>query len=170
MKLTNLLLICLAVLFSCSDDDDPVPTSQGMVGTWSITAVDYRGTTTTTSQGGSVKADYTGTGKDIDVTVTFNENPNTVTSEGSYVIVLKTTMQGQTTTEEYPFDEAFSDGTWTLSGNALTITDVDGPQTATILEQTKTTLKMRLDLKETETVQGITIAINVQTTFTLTKK
>lgn len=171
MKIAKVFLLSLAVIFlSCSDDDDPQPTSQGMVGTWAITAVDYKGTSTTTAQGTSIKADYTGTGKDMNVTTTFSENPNTVVSEGSYIIVLKTTMMGQTSTDEYPFDEVVTDGTWALTGNTLTITGADGPQQATILEQTSTALKMRMDVKESVTSQGITVSTDIQITYTFRKK
>lgn len=162
-------MFSLAALFSCSEDEDPLPTSQGMIGTWTITAVDYKGTTTTTVSGASAKADFTGTGKDMDVTSTFSENPNTVTTEGSYVIVLKTTMMGQTTTEEVPFEEVVLDGTWTLDGRTLTITGPVGPQKATVLEQTSTTLRMSLDLKESQSSQGITVTTDIQTVYTFTK-
>jgi hypothetical protein len=170
MKTTRILLLSLTVLFSCSEDDDPQPTSQGMVGAWTMTAVDYKGTSTTTTQGTSMKADYTGTGKDINVTTTFSENPNTVHTEGSYIIVVKTTMQGQTTTDEYPFDEVVTDGTWALNGRTLTITGPDGPQEATVLNQTSTALKMRMDLKESATSQDITVSTDIQITYTFTKK
>ena len=99
MKITKFLLLSLTLIFlSCSEDEESIPTSEGMVGDWAITALDYKGTTTTTAQGASIKMDFTGTGKDMDLITTFNSNPNTVTSEGSYTIVLKTTYMGQTTT------------------------------------------------------------------------
>lgn len=171
MKITRILLLSLTViLLSCSDDDAPQPTSQGMVGTWAIAAVDYTGTSTTTAQGTTIKADYTGTGKDMNVTTTFSENPNRVISEGSYIIVLKTTMLGQTTTDEYPFDEVVSDGTWTLDGNTLTINGPNGPEKATILDQSNTALKMRMDVKQSQTSQGVSVSTDVQIIYTFTKK
>ena len=170
MKITKLLLLSLAViLLSCGEDDEPLPTSQGMVGTWAMTAVDYKGTSTTTVLGVSAKADFTGTGKDMNLITTFNENPNTVISEGSYIIVLKTTASGQTTTDEYPFDEVVTDGTWTLNGRALTITGPNGPEQATVLQQSSTALKMRMDVKESESSQGITVSTDIQITYTFKK-
>ena len=171
MKITKPIFLGLAVIFlSCGEDDDPLPTSQGMLGAWAMTAVDYTGTSTTTALGNSIKATYTGTGKDMNLTTTFVENPNTVTSEGSYIIVLKTIMQGQTSTAEYPFDGVVTDGTWTLAGNTLTVTDANGPQKATILSQTSTTFKMRMDVKENESSLGITVSADVHITYTFTKK
>jgi hypothetical protein len=171
MKITKLLLFSVAViLFSCGKDDDPIPTSQGMVGAWTITALDYKGTTTTTAQGASVKADFTGTGKALNLTVTFKDNPKVVTNEGSYTIVLKTTIMGQTSTDEYPLEEAFTDGTWALDGKTLRITGANGTDKATIIEQTSTTLKVSVNESESETDQGITIATNLQATYTFKKK
>ena len=171
MKITKLLLLSLAVIFlSCNEDEDPIPTSEGMVGNWAITALDYKGTTTTTAQGISIKADFTGTGKDMDLITTFTTNPNTVTSEGSYTIVLKTTYAGQSTTEEYEVDETVTDGTWTLSGKNLTVTGDFGPQTATILEQTSTTLKLKAEVSENESDQGITVSTKIEAIYTFTKQ
>src|SRR6187431_867382 len=106
MKITNIFLLSIVVLlFSCSDDDNtPLPTSEGMVVSWQVTAIDYSGTSTTTYEGESYKATYTGKGKDMDYTTTFNTDPNTVANEGSYTIELKTTMEGQSTTEDYVYD------------------------------------------------------------------
>jgi hypothetical protein len=171
MKITKLLLLSLAVIFlSCSEDEDPIPTSEGMVGDWAITELDYKGTTTTTAQGVSIKADFTGTGKDMDLITTFNSNPNTVTSEGSYTIVLKTTSMGQSTTDEYEMDETVTDGTWTLNGKTLTVTSDFGPQTATILEQTSTTLKLKAEVSENQSDQGITVSSKIEAIYTFTKQ
>ena len=170
MKLTKLFLLSIAVIFlSCSEDEDPLPTSQGMVGTWNIAAVDYSGVTSTTVLGATAKVNFTGTGKDMNVVSTFNENPNTVETEGSYVIELKTTAGGQTTTEDVAFEDVALDGTWTLDGRALTITGPVGPQKASVLEQTATKLKISMDLKETQSAQGITITTDIKTVFTFTK-
>lgn len=170
MKITKLLLLSIAVIFLSCSEDDPKPTSEGMVGAWTITAVDYRGTTTTSALGTNIKADFTGTGKDMNLTTTFNANPNTVVSEGSYTIVLTTTVMGQTSTDEHPFEEVVTDGTWTLSGNKLTFIDANGSQDATILQQTSTTLKMKVDIKESETSQGVTVTTDVHATYTFKKK
>jgi hypothetical protein len=171
MKTAKLLLLCLTVLFfSCSDNEDPQPTSKGMVGSWAISAIDYKGTTTVTEAGKSEKIDYAGTGKDMNLTATFTENPNNVTTVGSYKIVLKITQNGQTKTEEFELDEAFSNGTWSLSGNALTITSPDGPETVTIAEQNATTLKVKEVVNETETDQGITTTAKFEAVYTFKKK
>jgi hypothetical protein len=172
MKITKLLLIGLAAIsFSCSDDEDFVATSEAMAGDWVITALDYKGTTTTTAEGVSLKADFTGTGKDMDLITSFDVSPNTVTSEGSYTIVLTTNFMGQSTTEELEMNETVANGTWTLNGNTLTVTNDDyGDQTATILEQTPTTLKLKADVTESESDAGITVATKIEAIYTFTKQ
>ena len=170
MKITKVLLFCLAIIFlSCSEDEDPMPTSQAMVGEWAISSLDYKGSTTTSYEGASLTANFTGTGKDMDLTTIFSENPNTVTSAGSYTIVLTTSMMGQTTTDEMTMEEVVTDGTWTLNGRDLTITNNLGSQTATIVEQTSTKLRIRLDVDQSESDQGITVTTKVQATYTFTK-
>lgn len=151
MKLIKLFLLALSVFFfSCSDDEAPMPTREGMVGTWTVTAINYKGTSTTTVMGTSIKANFTGTGKDIDLTTTFGDDPNTVTSEGSYVIVLTTTVMGQTTTEEVPFEEMIMDGTWELEGRKLIVTNDIAVQEATVTRQTSTTMEVKIKFEQSE--------------------
>jgi hypothetical protein len=171
MKITKLFLLSLAVIFlSCSEDEAPMPTKEAMVGEWSLTALEYKGSTTTTAQGTSIKADFTGTGKNMDLITVFGANPNTVTSEGTYTIVLKTTYMGQTETEEYESDETVTDGTWSLNGRTLTITNDFGTEDATVIEQSSTTLKLKAEFSESETDSGITVATKVEVVYTFAKK
>ena len=171
MKITKLFLLSLAVIFlSCSEDEELIPTSEGMVGNWTATSLDYKGTTTTAAQGATIKVDFTGTGKDMDLITTFDSNPNTVSSEGSYTIVLKTTYTGQSTTDEIEMDETVMDGNWTLNGKTLTVTGDYGAQAATILEQTATTLKLKAEVSESESDQGITVSTKIEAIYTFTKQ
>ena len=170
MKIVKLLLLSLTVIFlSCSEEEDPLPTSQGMIGTWTITALEYKGSTTTSFEGGSLKADFTGSGKDMTLTTTFSESPNTVVSAGSYTIVLKTTMMGQTSTDEVTMYEVLTDGTWALNGRDLTVTNDGFSQKATIVEQNSTNLKIKFDTTQSQSDQGITVTTNVQGVYTFKK-
>ena len=171
MKITKLLLLSVAVvLFSCNEDDDPKPNADGLVGTWAITALDYQGTTTTTMESLSIEANFTGTGKDMDLTTTFNSDPNTVTNEGSYTIVLTTTIMGQSSTQEIIMDGVVTEGTWAVNGNTMTVTTSDGPQDATIVEQTATTLKLKVEISESESAQGMTVTTDIVGTYTFKKQ
>jgi hypothetical protein len=120
--------------------------------------------------GASIQAQFTATGKNMDVTTTFTKNPNKIISVGTYTIVMTTSILGQTSTEEYVSDGTEMDGTWTLNGNTLTITTVDGPQEATIVEHSATRLKLKIEISESETDQGITTSTELAATYTFEKK
>ena len=77
---------------------------------------------------------------------------------------------GQSTTEEYEMDETETDGTWTLNGNTLTVTSDFGPQTATILEQTSTALKLKAEVSENQSDQGITVSTKIEAIYTFAKQ
>jgi hypothetical protein len=173
MKITKLFLLVVAViLLSCSEDEDPLPTSAGMVGKWAIKSLEYGGTTSTAFMGTSITANFTGTGKDMNHITTFNENPNTVVGQGSYTIVLTTTIAGQKETEEIEFYEVVTDGTWSLNGREMTVTNGTESRTATVLDQTATTLKLRIDLNETESDPdtGMSVTTKVQATYSFEKQ
>jgi hypothetical protein len=176
MKITKLLFLAVAVFFlSCGDDkdEDPVPTGD-LAGSWNVTAIDYAGTSSTVVMGIESKATFTGTGKNMNLIVTFTEDPNKFTSQGDYVIALKTTIQGQTIDTDYPVTGFMTDGTWSVSGKTLTVEGDGGKQEATIIEQTATTLKMKWDHTQTTTTteSGIEIvsSMAVKGTYTFTKK
>jgi hypothetical protein len=170
MKITKLFLLSVAViLFSCSEDEEPLPTNEGMVGTWSLTGINYKGSTTSSGSGVNLKVDFTGTGKEMDYTTTFSEDPNYIASEGSYVIELKSTMMGQTTTDDYPLDEVFIDGTWALNGRTLAVSSGGLTQEGTITKQTSTTLEIRTNVTESFSDSGITVTTKVQAVYTFQK-
>ncbi len=172
MKITKLLFLAISILLlSCSEDEDPLPTEEGMLGTWIITDLTYSGSTTTTVAGISpIKADFTGFGKDMDLTTTFNADPNTVTSEGSYTIEITTTVLGMSETEEVEFEEAIMDGTWELNGKTLTVTNPGGTQEGTIVSQTSTSMKIKVSIDQTESGAGYTVRTRVNGTYTFVKQ
>jgi len=173
MKITKLFALSIAVLlFSCGEDDEPkLPTVEGMVATWNVTNIDYSGTTTTSYAGQTATANFTGVGKDMDYTITFSTSPNTVVSEGGYTIELTTTVAGQSTTEDYEFDEAFMDGTWELNGKTLTITSDGESQEGTVTKQTDDVLHVTVNVDETttDTDFGYTIRTKVKAVYKFEK-
>ncbi|MEM5566856.1 hypothetical protein WNY78_17170 [Psychroserpens sp. AS72] len=123
-KKLNFLFIALAlVLTACSGDDDssPTNTSGDLLGTWIGQDVDYTGNSSKTVQGQSFDATFVGEAYDVDYTLTFTENPNEVLSDGSYSIELTTTSLGQTQVDNVENLEFLSNGTWSRTGNELTV-------------------------------------------------
>lgn len=179
MKISKLLFLAIAVFFlSCSDDDkDPAPTGDGLAGSWTVTGVDYGGTSTTSYMGEALAtATFTGKGKDMNMTLTFSENPNTFVSKGSYTVELKTTTAGMTQTQDVPVNEFMMPGTWKQDGKTLTVTSTTNGevQEATIVEQTATTLKIKWDYVKTfedyQGVEGVDFSTDTKGTYTFTRK
>ncbi len=166
MKIAKLFLLSLAVvLFSCGNED---PKPDGLIGSWFLTTLDYEGFTTSTAMGNT---NFKGFGKDMDMTMTFSENPNKFTSEGSYTIELTINAPGQTITEDLTYDTALSDGTWAVIGNTLTVTSAGVAQDVTIISQTSTTLELGIDSEESQDVEGLgSVSTSVQITYTLVRK
>jgi hypothetical protein len=103
--------------------------------------------------------------------VTFNQNPNKVTSQGSYTIALTTVTLGQSLTEDVTFTDFFGDGTWALNGKTLTVTNAGVAQEATIVSQTSTKLVIAIDTEQTQDLGGAgSIVTKVKGSYTLTKK
>jgi len=171
MRIDKLFLLSLAVvLFSCSQEDDPKPV-EGLIGAWSVTALDYEGTSVTTVMATSIISSFTGVAKNMDMTVTFNQNPNTVTSQGSYTIALTTVTLGQSITEDFTFNDFIADGTWTVNDKTLTVTNAGVAQEATIISQTNTTLVLGIKTEQSQDLAGVgSVATNIEGVYTLTKK
>lgn len=181
--------LCVALLFitslvACSSDDDGNnDTSASLVGTWSITAFDYEGATSFDFLGEPISTSFTGVGQNFDYDITFTENPNEYTAEGSYDIVLDFTVEGMTETETTSIENVESEGTWERNGNMLLLDgsiidiDVDIPVAetmdmgeVTILELTETTLRLGQVVSEEVTEEGITVSVSLSTETVLTRQ
>lgn len=151
MKAIKILFIALLAtsIVSCeSDDDAAADTSASILGIWNGVDVDYSGTTTTNADGfPPIEADFIGETTDVDFTLDFTEDPNEVTSDGSYTIELTTTILGETTTDTQNI-EFLQDGTWSRSGDILTITSEGVSQDYTIEELTESTLIFSAQVEE----------------------
>ncbi len=164
------VLICFA--FACSKDETPEPaTGSDLTGSWKVTEIEYAGTSTTTFQGMSFPSNFTGTGYEMDLIVSFDDEPNTYTSSGDYSIAITSTMQGQTMTYNWTNQEFLDGGSWSLSDRELTINSQTGTaQKATILELTATTLKLEYNMVSTTEQNGATVNSDVEGTYTFVRQ
>ncbi|MAO08393.1 MAG: hypothetical protein CL596_06755 [Alteromonas sp.] len=162
MKILKLLSLAAMVVFfvSCSKDDDDDNNTENIsadiVGTWTATDVDYYGTTTTSANGITTEADFTGEGYDINFTLTFTENPNEITSVGSYSILLTTTFNGQNieqNVEDLTWD---STGDWSIDGTTLTTNTSGNVGVSEIQELTQNSLILYIENTEEITANGVT--------------
>ena len=169
----NALLLCALSMFafaSCSGDDDG-PAGVGLVGTWKVTTIDYAGTSTTNSGGTTFTSDFTGTGYDMDLTISFEENPNEYTTSGDYSIEVQSTLNGQTFTYNWTNQGFVGAGDWERSGDVITVTtDTGETTTLTVVSETSTELVLAYDEMRTDTQQGVTAVYDVQGTYTFERQ
>ncbi|WP_428743688.1 lipocalin family protein [Tenacibaculum sp.] len=170
MKKVSLFLITfILILTSCSSDDNKENISADIVGTWIGNSIDYSGKTETTVQGQTLVTDFVGEGYDMDYTLTFNETPNIITSEGSYSLKLTYSVLGQTSVQNLENLKFLEEGTWILDGNKLDVTANGVSKDYEIIELTETTLKISLSTEEDLSESGSTIITTIDAIVTFTR-
>jgi len=170
--LLSFIGIFTLVFSSCSNDKDGVSNASedSIIGTWNLTALEATdGRSNTTIEDTSIPATFNAIGKDFDTIVTFSEEPQLVTSEGSYTSVLTTTIMGQTETEEQEGEDFFQSDEWRLDGNILYFGTGDEEVGFTIIELNDSKMSLRYNLDETvESIIG-TSTVSATYNMTLTK-
>jgi hypothetical protein len=175
MKKLFLLSIFTAITLvfsSCSKDIDGVSNASEskITGSWNLTALETTdGTSDTNFDGTSIPTTFDAIGKDFDTVVTFSEEPQIVTSQGSYTTVLTTTVLGDTTTQEEDGEDFFQSDEWRLDGNILYFGTGAEEIGLTITELTDTKMSLRYKLDETVEVFGATTSVSATYNMTLTK-
>ncbi len=170
MKKFIVLFVALPLtLLSCSTEDSGTITSSEIIGTWTGTSLDYGGKSIVNYQGQTIQTDYIGEAYDMNYTLTFNEEPNTVISEGSYSIKLTGTVLGQTSVQNIEDLEFIEDGIWSQNGNILTISKDGISYDYTILELTDKTLKISVSTEENLSQQGANITATIDAVMTFVK-
>lgn len=186
LKFFLLGFLTLGGLVSCSSDDDAATISASasdIVGTWNLT--DFRSMTssTVTVQGQTLTSSSSVVGNEFDLTIEFSENPNIVTSEGSYRINFTTNVLGQETSgsqviELEDFDESILRGTWGISEdgqfleNSNTVNGEEVTVRARILELTANRFVYAIDLSEVDQdslIQTDGLPVGAEVTFSGTQ-
>lgn len=148
MKYLHYTLVSLlfVALFSCSKDGDSAKPSKTIAGKWRMTSFTYTGTSTATVDGQSFTTPFSGVGKDIDVSMTFAEDPNTFTIKGGYTIAITMDAGGQQVTQDVPINGFAGSGTWKKDGNQVIVTNEATGKDATwmILQLDDKTLKVHV--------------------------
>lgn len=174
MKILKILFIAALLVGanSCSKSDDtpPEPESASLEGRWVPESYTYVGSITLFDGEQTSRILLNGTGKDFAVTVTFNEDPNSYSFSGSYVLRLVTTLpSGDEVIEEAPliFNE---NGTYTHNGNSITF-DSDGEQIqGSISELTETSLRISRNINNVEVNGTSTTTTSVVETYILSRR
>ncbi|TDT38689.1 lipocalin-like protein [Maribacter spongiicola] len=173
-KVFLLSIIALSLVFtSCSNDEDAVSNANEseIIGTWNLTALETKdGKSNTDFDGNSIETTFSSVGKDFDTIITFSEDPQNVTSEGSYTTILTTTFMGESQSEEIEGDDFFQSDKWRLDGSTLYFVSADGEEIGlTITELTDSKMNLKYDLNDTVEVFGGTTTVSATYTMTLSK-
>lgn len=168
----SLITVFSLVFTSCSNDEDAVSNASEseITGTWNLTALETKnGRSDTNFDGTSIPTTFTAVGKDFNTVVTFSENPNIVTSEGSYTTVVTTTVMGETSTEEETGEDFFESDEWRLDGSTLYFGSGEEEVGFTITELTDSKISLRYEINETVDFFGATTSVSATYNMTLTK-
>lgn len=182
MKIKNTLfflsLCCIVLFSSCgSEDEDGIsPTADNIQGSWTVTDLEYQGTSTTEIPDfPALTSSFTGVAINSDFTMTLDES--NISTSGSYDVELTTTFLGQSSTSTIPgSDLPFgASGAWNLNGDQLTITPTTGePATFTIANMTDNSFQLKFDVVNIITEDDgfgdeIRLIYDYEGTMTLTK-
>jgi len=141
----------LLTFVACSKDENTSFSTSDIKGTWnlaSITCTD--GVSNSEFQGQKLTSTFVLSSKDHNATVVFSENPNTFVSKGSYTAIFTSTLAGVKDTQETPFVDFTSTGTWKIEGNMLIISYAGEPdQKAEITRLDANNLEYKVLVNET---------------------
>lgn len=143
----HLRVILFAVIscsiFSCSKNNNDVKPTDQLIGNWKMTSMKYTGTSGV--QIGGYPTHFSGTGKNMDLHLSFAVNPKTFSSRGDYTITLTASFEGQELQQDYTINGFMGGGTWEKIGTTLTVTDKETgkPQSAIISKLDNKTMEIR---------------------------
>lgn len=135
MKKSALILLFLSILFSsCSKEEttQKAITNNDLLGTWKVTnVVSEKGKISGNISGINLSADFSATGKDYSMNITFSDNPKKIVSTGSFTLVSQFSLATQSKSFEQKISNIpATNGIWNIENNVLTTTE--NGQTASI--------------------------------------
>ncbi|AFL81245.1 hypothetical protein Aeqsu_1766 [Aequorivita sublithincola DSM 14238] len=168
MRILNLFLFVtlISITISCSKKDDNPEPVISINATWKASAIDYKINQTFNGPGQTVIKNYNGITSDVTYTMSFSENPNRVITNGGYDIELAT-FGGQTIIQNIIF---FPNGTWSLAGNQLSVSDGTEIEVLTVVELTANKLVLNGVKNETSTQGDVTLNSTNNLTLTFAKQ
>ena len=167
-KLCHLFLVIVLGIgvLSCDKDDDITESSTYISGSWNGVSVAYTGVSHTDYQGTVLTSEFVGVGYDLDFSISFSENPNKLTTAGSYGVALTYTILGQTNVQTVDGLNFTNTGIWTLNENTLYLETPLGDIEATIIELTDMTLELSIFQNEVQEESGAIVTSEVELYYT----
>ena len=174
----GLLMFVLTLFFSCTSSDDTIMVdtdakSSDLIGTWNLIEESQEGTISTTFNGIPVNGGISSAGKNLNTQLTFTENPDNVTANGSYTDVINVSVVGQSLAQQeitVPFNDFINQGSWSLNQGILTLTQNNVQKDVRIVELTASTLKIEIDIEDEQVdYQDYSGTVNTTIKMTFTK-
>lgn len=162
-KLSILFVVIALTLNSCSSNDDSSDTNVSIVGTWEMTSFDGSGTGTTTIQMLPVTFNINANSFNENYQLTFTENPNELTSQGTFGLSIEISALGQSMTETIDDAESLlpisdtATSEWSLTGNQLTLMANGETVSLTVMELTETNLTLLVAIDEQVDANGTVV-------------
>ncbi|WP_299099724.1 hypothetical protein [uncultured Winogradskyella sp.] len=172
-KLKFTFIMCLSIfMMSCSSDDDSNNTlsEDFLLGTWIGVDLEYSGTTEFEYLGIPITTQFVGDAYDIDYSISFMDDPNEFTTDGTYSIELSTTVLGETQVENIEGLMFLSDGNWSLSGNELTIVNQGVASVGTLTILSNDLLELNVVEMQTTVLDGIEYVVTVNSVSTFERE
>ena len=174
-KLLILIITFSFFFIACDSNEDPIIniSSVDLIGTWNVTSQTIEnGSINYTVDGETISVTYSARAEDLDFTISFSENPNIITADGSYTFIVTTTFMGQTNTDEIEAVsiDGLDSGNWSLTNNTIKVTETNGDAgLLTITEYAGNILKLKAIINESETIDGETLTLSATLYVTLEK-
>ncbi|WP_340199243.1 hypothetical protein [Ascidiimonas sp. W6] len=179
MKILRLFsFVFFLFLLSCSSEDKPLIDIANLTGTWNLQSFDTDIKTTFNLQGIPISSDTEVIAQDIQLQISFSENPDIVTSNGSYTLVITTTVLTETETEEIIGTDDLLSGTWSatpefiiIQSNGSENLDFLELQSVSyrIIELSASRLELRADFSTSRTVEGIETDSKIKSKLVMTR-
>jgi hypothetical protein len=152
-KYIHLLATFLLVLtISCTSNEAiNVPVSENdLLGEWNVSTFSAdQGNATAFSNGLSITGTFSAYGSSINMITTFEENPNTVSAEGSLIANSEVSFLGQNYYNEEEVNNIpgfLFPANWSLTENVLTFTNLNQTVAADIIYFSTDTLRLKTAL------------------------
>ncbi len=172
--ITSIFISCEKESTNPESDSQNSLTEENIVGTWNVTGyLLENGSVTASLDGESSSSSFSSIGKDYDMTVTFNNDPKTSVSNGSYTIVNTSIFEGdpETYVTEQTASTAFQSSVWNIEDERFYFVSSSKETEVMIPEFSSSKFVMVIELDENvvDPSTGVTISTTGKLTVTLEK-
>jgi len=152
-KIFYILIIAIIGFSSCSKQDP-----NDISGEWDMIEFTFEASLTTQILDGepNVKT-TTGSARDINVVMDFNDKKGTFTTTGDYTVDAVSNDNGTITNSSYKMSNFLFDGTWKQNGDTVVVTSDSQVLNMVIDEISESNLSMTWDMVQAENIFGSSI-------------